>query len=582
MKLFHRIILIVLGTLCYIPIAFSQEAQYSISTESSTQPQDRHDDFAERLYYDAVKAVMLDDDVQADSLFKIFIRVKPDEAAGYYELAKLSLQKKKENEAISYIKKAISLNDKNKWYKSLYADILANKEEYLEAAEIFNDLAKNEEYNQDYLLRAAMLYERSGKYKEALATLDKLIEESGPDEDYLLQKQQIYIKQDDVDNAVKVVQQLIEQNPREGKYYALLGEIYDNYKFPQKADDIYKKGLQMAADDPTLQLSLAEHYRKNNDTAKYNEYVKKAILNKNLDAESQLSLLLPYLQNIGVDSVRKKEGLIIGEQLATQNENDAQVQAVYGDILAMNNEPEKATEQYKRAIFIDPSKFPVWQQLLYSYTDKKDADSLIKYSEKALKLFPNQAIINYLHGIGEMNKNNYTEAIKAINRAIDAQPEDNPQLLAEMYSTLGDLYYTIKEYTLCDTNFNRALQLDPNNATILNNYSYYLSERGARLEEAEKMSKHSLEIRVDEPTFLDTYGWILYKMGKYDKAKEYIQKAIDANPQNADATVYEHLGDVYYKLNDKDKAVEYWKKAKEKGINDPRIDKKIQERTLYE
>ncbi len=581
MKLFHRIILITLGTLCYIPIAFSQEAQYSISTEGSTQPQDHHDDFAERLYYDATKAVMLDDVKQADSLFKVFIRLKPDDAAGYYELANLSLRKKKESEALGYIKKAVSLDGENKWYKSLYADILANEEQYVEAANIYNDLAKNEEYNQDYLQKASLLYQQSGKYKEALAELDKLIEENGPDEDYLLQKQQIYIKQNDVDDAVKVLQELIDKNPREGKYYALLGEVYDNYKFPQKAEEVYKKGMQMAPDDPNLQLSIAEHYRKDNDTAKYNEYVKKAILNKNLDAESQLSLLLPYLQNIKVDSERKKEGLAIGGQLASENENDAQVQAIYGDILAVNNEPERAVEQYKKSITIDPSKFPVWQQLLYSYTEKKDADSLIKYGEKALKLFPTQAIISYLYGIGEMNKGKYTDAIKSINRAIDAQPDENAQLLAEMYATLGDLYYTIKEYTLCDSNFNRSLRLDPNNATTLNNYSYYLSERGARLEDAEEMSKHSLEIR-NEPTFMDTYGWILYKMGKYDKAKEYIQKAIDANPQNSDATVYDHLGDVYYKLNDKDKAVELWKRAKEKGSDDPQIEKKIQERTLYE
>jgi len=86
----------------------------------------------------------------------------------------------------------------------------------------------------------------------------------------------------------------------------------------------------------------------------------------------------------------------------------------------------------------------------------------------------------------------------------------------------------------------------------------------------------------DEATFLDTYGWILYKEAKYDKAKEYIQKAVDANPADADGTLFEHLGDVYYKLDDKDKAVQYWQKAKDKGIDNPLIDKKILEKKLYE
>ena len=109
---------------------------------------------------------------------------------------------------------------------------------------------------------------------------------------------------------------------------------------------------------------------------------------------------------------------------------------------------------------------------------------------------------------------------------------------------------------------------------MLYNYSYYLSLRNKRLEDAEKMSKRSLELRPEEPTFLDTYGWILYKSGDYKKAKEYIQKAIDANNEGADGTLWEHLGDIYYKLNNKEKAVEYWKKAKEKGTENEQIDKK--------
>jgi Tfp pilus assembly protein PilF len=151
-----------------------------------------------------------------------------------------------------------------------------------------------------------------------------------------------------------------------------------------------------------------------------------------------------------------------------------------------------------------------------------------------------------------------------------------------MYTLLGDVYNSAKQYTASDSTYDKALKLDPNNATLLNNYGYYLSVRGARLEDAERMSKKSLEIRKDEPTFLDTYGWILYKEGKYDKALEFIKKAITANGDNADGTVWEHLGDIYFKLNDVDKAVDSWKKAKEKGTDSIDIDKKIKDKKLYE
>jgi Tfp pilus assembly protein PilF len=238
-------------------------------------------------------------------------------------------------------------------------------------------------------------------------------------------------------------------------------------------------------------------------------------------------------------------------------------------------------EQFKKALAIDPARFNVWQRLLFTYTDRQDADSLIKYSEKAMRFFPNQGMVHYLHGIGHFNKKSYPAAIKSLNRAIDLQPEDNTALLSDMYSSLGDIYNTLKDYKQSDSNYERSLRLNPKNATVLNNYSYYLSERGVRLADAERMSKESLVLRPGEATFLDTYGWILYKQGKYEQAKQYIEDALKANPE-ADGTLWEHLGDIYFKLGDGNKAVEFWKKAKEKGTENTQIDKKIQDKRIYE
>ena len=127
-----------------------------------------------------------------------------------------------------------------------------------------------------------------------------------------------------------------------------------------------------------------------------------------------------------------------------------------------------------------------------------------------------------------------------------------------------------------------ALRLNPRDATALNNYAYYLSLRNARLNDAAKMSKESLKIRPNEGTFLDTYGWILYQQGNYREALEYIRKAVDANPNEADPTLWEHLGAVQYKMGDKDAAIVSWKKAKERGSENVHIDKMIAERKLYE
>jgi tetratricopeptide (TPR) repeat protein len=327
---------------------------------------------------------------------------------------------------------------------------------------------------------------------------------------------------------------------------------------------------------------LAEHYQKNNNQQKYDEYMKKLITNKTLDADVQLSLLGPIIVEAGNDTAKRKQGLELISLLAVQHPENPRVAAFYGDVLAFNNRLNEATEQYKKSLQIDPSSYKIWESLLLAYTDRENADSLIRYSEKALRLFPNQAMFHYLNGVGQMNKKDYAKAVKSISRGIDMQPEDNKAQLAQMYTTLGDVYNYMKKYTESDSSYEQALRADPMNATVLNNYAYYLSVRGARLEDAAKMSKKSLDIRKDEPSFLDTYGWILYKQGKYDDARTYIQKAIDINGEAADGTLWEHLGDVYYKQGNVDKAVECWTKAKEKGTENTDIDKKIKDRKLYE
>ena len=180
-----------------------------------------------------------------------------------------------------------------------------------------------------------------------------------------------------------------------------------------------------------------------------------------------------------------------------------------------------------------------------------------------------------------MGRKEYTQSIKNLNRAIELQPEDNALLLADMYSSLAEAYNNIKEYPRSDSAFEKSLRLNHDNASVLNNYSYYLSERGLRLEAAERMSKRSLELRPGEATFLDTYGWILYKQGKYSEAKKYIEEAIHKSP-NADGTLWDHLGDINYKLNNVAEAVQNWLKAKEKGTENILIDKKIKDQKLYE
>ena len=78
------------------------------------------------------------------------------------------------------------------------------------------------------------------------------------------------------------------------------------------------------------------------------------------------------------------------------------------------------------------------------------------------------------------------------------------------------------------------------------------------------MSEKSNALNPDESSFQDTYGWILYKLGDYEKALNWLKKS-ELNGGNNSAIINEHIGDVYEKLGNREKALKYWKLASHIG-----------------
>jgi len=536
---------------------------------------------SDALFFDAVKAKMLGEYKQQEALLQKFIKERPEVAAAYYDLAEIELATNKTEEAEKNIQKAIHLKEENEWYKETYANILRIQRKYREAGDVYKELAQTSDYNDEAYYNAAMNYEKARMFKEALAMLDKMLSSSFKTDFVLQKKEEIYLEMNDLDGAIKIAQELIERNPKEGFYLDNLARLYLNNGKSQKALEIYKEGIRKFPNEPALQKGLADYYQKNKDTARYDDYAIQTILNPELDETSQALLLQQYLGEVEGDSLRKGKAIVVAQKLLEQQPNSPLMQAFYGQILARNNQPDEAAKYLKMALENDPSKFELWQELLLVYVTANNPDSLVASGNKALDYFPNNAMIHYFTGLGYLNQKKFTNAVKSLNAAIEFQPEDNTLLLADMYSSLGDAYNFLKEYTRSDSAYEKSLHINKDNPSVLNNYSYYLSLRDTRLEEAEKMSKRSLELRPGEATFLDTYGWVLYKQGKYTDAKKYIEEALKVNP-NADGTLYDHLGDIHYKLKEVEKAVENWKLAKEKGTDNTFIDKKIQEKKLYE
>jgi tetratricopeptide (TPR) repeat protein len=532
------------------------------------------------LFYNANKEKILSNYEPAILLFQKAISIDRSSDASYYELARIYEKTSQSKESLECARKAVAINPDNDWYQSFLAQALQKNNLKNEALPIYEKLTKKNPENISYYFEYASALINSGKLNEAIKVYDKLESKLGIKQELSLQKERIYLKLNKIDKAVIELQKLIGEFPKEVQYYGILAELYQANNLPDKALETYKKILALDPDNVTVHLSLANFYRSIGKKELTYEELKLAFASKNLEMETAINILSSYFLLIEKYPEFREQALTLNRLLIKTHPNEAKGYAIYGDFFYLNKQADSARTQYRKAIQLDKEKFAVWQQLLMIESELSDFNAMLLETNDALTYFPNQPLVYLFNGIAKIQVKKYTEALEILKSGIK-QVVDNKAMLAQFYAQIGDAYYKLNKTKESDAAFDKALEQDNKNSYVLNNYSYYLSLRGDSLLKAERMSFLSNTLEPNNSSFQDTYGWILYKEGKYEEAKVWMEKAIK-NGGEKSAVILEHYGDILFKMNEKQKALEYWINAKASGQGSELLDKKITDKKLYE
>lgn len=168
--------------------------------------------------------------------------------------------------------------------------------------------------------------------------------------------------------------------------------------------------------------------------------------------------------------------------------------------------------------------------------------------------FPYDPRFLYMMGFCMQQLDADSVAVQFYRRAIGVD-----SLYLDAWIQLGAVYDGMGLAERSDSAYERALLIDPDNHLANNNYAYSLSVRNKDLVLARSMSWRALQQYPSNPAYLDTYGWVLYQLGEFDKARTYLERCIARGGGNA--THYEHLGDVMEQLGFIDEAVHAWQEA---------------------
>lgn len=535
----------------------------------------------EGFLIEAKKEVLLENNNEALEIYQNILKKDKENATAHYEMAKLYKKMDKKSDARTSAKAAYQLEKGNEWYSSYYADFLVENGEYQEAANVYESVIAANPKNATYYYERAYMLTKAKEFEKAISVYDALEAQIGINERSSRHKHTIYHLMGKTSQAAEALEKLIVTFPSESQYYHVLAQYYDAQGKAGKAKEVYKRALKMNPEDPVASIALAEDMKAQGNEAQYLMGLKPLFNRNEVSIDIKVKELYPYINKLpNVKDGVTKALIDLSKTMTEVHSTDAKAYAIYADILYYSGNPYEALKQYNKTLELDNSVFSVWEQILLINDELGQVDELLKISEDAMDLFPNQAFVYYMNGVAYNRKNKFDDAIDALEQAMMMSGRDNV-MKAKVHTALGASYQGSGDFENSDKNFEAALVLDGKNAAILNNYSYYLAIRGKNLDKAKEMIKTANNIAPNQPTIQDTYGLVLYKDKKYKDAEKWFKKALD-NGGTASAVILEHYGDVLFQLNQKEKAVEYWQKAKGLGAASKFLDKKITEQKLYE
>ncbi len=362
---------------------------------------------------------------------------------------------------------------------------------------------------------------------------------------------QALLNDNQLDEALKTFRQIAEADPEDAGAVIHISEILRRQGKYEEALTTVKQAVKKDPDSPE---------------AGYNEGLLLDVLGR-YDESAQV-----YEHMVDLTSHAN------GAYTADEKNNRAIFLERLGAVYHEQNKVDEAIATYQKMIELGGEySLRGYQSEVDVYRDAKMFEKAIEVSHKAVDANPKNRDLKLMLAGELVDQGKEDEGVAMARGMLNNSPEDR-----EVWLALGQIYTRIRKWkeaedalakatpftTKKDDNiyllflkgglaerqkhleqaeqyFHQALDLDANNAAVLNYLGYMLADKGTRLPEALKMIRKAVEIEPMNGAYLDSLGWAYFKLGNYELAEENLRQAVERD--QTDPTVHDHLGDLYEK-----------------------------------
>ncbi|MBO6522678.1 MAG: tetratricopeptide repeat protein [Balneolaceae bacterium] len=543
----------------------------SISIAQVQTPKERE---AKTAYIQGMEAFVNEEYDRATTLLLQAYNQLKGQSGLSFALADVYYQQDDLPNAALYGKEAVALEPENKWYRFKLAEIYRSAGQNQATLDELNKLLEFYPNDYDALFMLADTQKQYGQFLKSNQTLEKLGRLLGSDPVVLLRKFQNYEAIGDTESALKQLQELQKVEPDNLNTINLLGEYYSRSGKKNEAKKVLKDGLYRNSRDPQTLINLSGIYIDEQKWDSAGTLLGNFISDPIIEADQKL-MIAQYMytrQQNEPDNIQLEIETSRILDLYTESAPEyGPAFTLAGQFYSINNEPDKALENLARANELLPEDDIAWRQRLQLLLNERRVEEAIAVGIQADKNAPEDAFIQFFLGSAYLLDGNNAKAAEWLEKASRA-PARRP-FKSVIYGALGDAQSSLENYDESDRVYELAIRYDSENHNAMNNYAYNLSVRGENLERAKELALKAIELDAENAAYLDTVGWVYFKLEDYDRARRFIKASIDTGA--ASAEVYEHLGDVYEQLGDMNEAKKWWKQALDEDSTRTHLNDKI-------
>ncbi len=490
----------------------------------------------------------------------------------YYALARDYSRLGKHALAIEFGKEAIRLNPERVEYRESLAEAYEVAGEFDSAAAQYEVAVSRDSGDIRSFFNLARMYQ-AHKPLKALDVYEGMVQRFGPIWDVLFQIADLSNKLGKLDQSINALAQMVHLDPGNQELVRTLGQTYLRAGKQDSALKIFQDLRLRSPDNLDYRADLAGVYLEKKEYAKAAENFRPILADDSVAIESKLRIGELYFNQIDKDSTLAPIADSIFQRIRDGAPADWRPYWFLGAIASITHNDSVAIENFSKVTSLASWNADGWVYLASVYLGQNRYADGARTLEAALRVLPDDFRVNFFLGVAYSRLNRNEDAVRVLEHARVLNPKD-----VDAVAQLALIYDGMKDYAKSDSLYELAIGMAPDNDLVLNNYGYSLAERGLQLDRALEMAKKAVQAKPHNSSYLDTMGWIYFRLGNFSDAEKYVRQAVTEG--EASAVVHEHLGDIYFKLNKKQEALEQWNAALKLDENNAGLKSKISRGTL--